>query len=75
MEDLGAGEMVRGMDSMGLTDMLEEGNFTVFAPRDQAFKNLLVQPDRVSAIPFLMMNRIVLLLSLCCKQNYIDRDF
>ena len=48
MEDLGAGEMVRGMDSMGLTDMLEEGNFTVFAPRDQAFKNLLVQPDRVS---------------------------
>lgn len=44
LRDQGSEELAKGFDRLGLSDMLVEGNFTVFAPTDEAFK--LFKPEQ-----------------------------
>ena len=43
--EAGASELAKAFDSVGLTDMLKDANYTIFAPIDDAF--LQYKPEQV----------------------------
>ncbi len=49
---LGLNEFIRATDSVSLTEELRQGNFTVFAPVDAAFKDVgKMLPDLSQVMP------------------------
>ena len=47
VEDVGATEFSKVLESVGLNRMLSEANYTIFAPTDEKFKQY--EPPRVRA--------------------------